>query len=339
VQATLNIQTGAMGAVRVLWNGTGGASPEGPHVYRKDGYYYLMIAEGGTELGHSETIARSRTLEGPYKPYEKNPILINPKTAQYFQTVGHADLFQDDRGNWWGVALSKRSGPECEDYHMGREMVLFSATWETGQEPVLTPVQGEMRGWQLPTLRKIFTGENAFVDDPDEVDFAPGSAIPGHVVFWRLPNETSFTVSPSDHAHALRLSPSMANLTAYDDWDPTDGLTIIGRRQTDTKFTFEIDVEFYPTVQGEEFRATVFLTQSQRLDLGIVLLPPSSKKGSSKLELYFRFRATGIGNAKEASVPASILVPVPKSCACKSKLSTTSFTNSRRFRLGTGIVK
>ncbi len=59
---------------KLLWEGTGGRYPEGPHLFRKDGYYYLMIAEGGTEFGHKETIARSKYLEGPYNRNPANPI-------------------------------------------------------------------------------------------------------------------------------------------------------------------------------------------------------------------------------------------------------------------------
>ena len=48
-----------------IWNGTGGRYPEGPHIYKKDGWYWLLIAEGGTEYGHKVTIARSRDIYGP----------------------------------------------------------------------------------------------------------------------------------------------------------------------------------------------------------------------------------------------------------------------------------
>lgn len=68
-----------------LWSGTGGVAPEGPHIYRKDGYYYLSLAEGGTETGHSQVLARSSNLTGPYTPCPHNPILTNRDTDEYFQ--------------------------------------------------------------------------------------------------------------------------------------------------------------------------------------------------------------------------------------------------------------
>ncbi|KAI3342422.1 hypothetical protein F4824DRAFT_495367 [Ustulina deusta] len=107
-----------------LWNGTGGASPEGPHLYRKDG-------------------ARTR-------PYAHNPILTNRGTAEYFQTVGHGDLFQDAAGNWWGMCLTTRSGPAWAIYPMGREAVLFPVTWDAGEWAGAAARQGApLSGWAL----------------------------------------------------------------------------------------------------------------------------------------------------------------------------------------------
>ena len=100
IQQEIDLETGSVTEPVQIWNGTGGPSPEGPHIYKKDGYYYLMIAEGGTELGHSVVIARSKNISGPWDAYENNPVLSNANTTEYFQTVGHADLFQDANDKW-----------------------------------------------------------------------------------------------------------------------------------------------------------------------------------------------------------------------------------------------
>ncbi|KAI0201900.1 glycosyl hydrolase [Astrocystis sublimbata] len=111
----IDLDTGVLSQPPIsLWNGTGGVWPEGPHPYKKDGYYYLMIAEGGTATDPSITIARSRNLKGPYEAHKNNPVLTNRDTDQFFQTVGHGDLFQDLEGNWWGMCLATRSGPQYE---------------------------------------------------------------------------------------------------------------------------------------------------------------------------------------------------------------------------------
>lgn len=96
--AAINLETGDVGPQATLWNGTGGIAPEGPHVYKKDGWYFLLITEGGTFTGHMVTVARSRSIRGPYESFPGNPILSNANTTEYFQAVGHADLFQDGLG-------------------------------------------------------------------------------------------------------------------------------------------------------------------------------------------------------------------------------------------------
>ncbi|KAM6507174.1 hypothetical protein FALCPG4_018556 [Fusarium falciforme] len=126
---TVDLETGILSKPRNIWNGTTGKFLEGPHIYRRDGYYYLMVAEGGSGLHHSVTISRSTDIWGPYESYPENPVLTNRNTTEYFQNIGHADLFHDARGQWWAAALAWRSGPEGKSYPMGRETVLTPVTW------------------------------------------------------------------------------------------------------------------------------------------------------------------------------------------------------------------
>ncbi|KAE8139975.1 glycosyl hydrolase [Aspergillus pseudotamarii] len=303
---SLDLQTGETGPVTYLWNGTGGASPEGPHLYRKDDFYYLMIAEGGTELNHAETMVRSKNRTGPWELCPHNPILTNRNTTQYFQTVGHADLFQDGPGNWWAVALSTRSGPEWKNYPMGRETVLAPATWDEGEWPVVQPVRGQMQGPLPQEHKEAIKGDGSFVNEPDHVTFAPGDSIPSHFLYWRYPKTSDFVVSPQDHPNTLRLTPSPYNITGNTSFTPDQGITLLTRRQTDTLFTYSVDIAFDPQSPDEEAGVTVFLTQEQHIDLGLVLL--ASQNGTSSPA--FRLRVEGHGNY-EGSLPGKI-VPVPE---------------------------
>ena len=305
---TLNLTTGQTGPPTSLWNGTGGRNPEGPHLYKKDNYYYLVLAEGGTELGHTSTIARSRSRTGPWEASPHNPLLTNRNTTQLFQTVGHADLFADAEGRWWAVALATRSGPEWEVYPMGRETVLAPVEWGEDRWPGARAVRGVMDEY-LPS--KDGEDKEGYVDDPEEIDFEPGSSIPKHFVHWRYPKRNAFAVSSAEsgHANTLRLTPSVSNLTGnasatYDE----DAITFIARRQTDTLFTYSVDLQFNPKVH-EEAGVTVFLTQAQHIDLGVVSLPYSSQ---GKPELALRFRVQGRGNLK-GPLPASKATPIPQS--------------------------
>lgn len=134
---------------KALWRGMGGRYPEGPHIYKKDGWYYLLISEGGTELAHKLTIARSRDIYGPYEVNPANPILTHCSlAAQYsdIQGTGHGDLVQAADGSWWIVFLAyRRYGGDF--HHLGRETFLAPVTWEKGW-PVINggqPIAEQMK--------------------------------------------------------------------------------------------------------------------------------------------------------------------------------------------------
>ncbi|KAL6413706.1 xylosidase/arabinosidase [Ilyonectria robusta] len=114
---------------RTIWGGTGGVYPEGPHLYKRNGWYYLMISEGGTFDGHMITMARSQDIWGPYDPCPNNPILTARDTKEYIQYTGHCEAFQDETGQWWGVCLGVRKD-EGGRLIMGRETFLTRGNWD-----------------------------------------------------------------------------------------------------------------------------------------------------------------------------------------------------------------
>lgn len=119
---------------RPLWSGTGDRFPEGPHIYKKDGWYYLLISEGGTELAHKLTIARSRSIYGPYEPHPENPILTHCSLRAQnsnIQGTGHGDFFEAADGTWWVVFLAYRRY-DGDFHHLGRETFLAPVTWKDG---------------------------------------------------------------------------------------------------------------------------------------------------------------------------------------------------------------
>ncbi|KAI5364828.1 Putative glycoside hydrolase, family 43, concanavalin A-like lectin/glucanase domain superfamily [Septoria linicola] len=276
------------------WINLRGSSPEGPHIYKKNDFHYLMIAEGGTELNHMETIARSRNVTGPYEAYEHNPILSNANTTEYFQTVGHADLFRDPQGKWWGVALSTRSGPAWEIYPMGRESVLYPVSW-SGDWPVLDPVRGIMSGWPLPLSSKSLAAASAYTYEPDVIDFAPGSSLPLNFYTWRYaPRNDTFQVSPRGHSQSLMVLPSRANLTGSStspELSGLQGIAFVGRKQEHTLFTYAVDLAFNPEAAGQEAGVSAFLTQQQHLDLSLRYADVNASRDAR--ELVLRFYAEG----------------------------------------------
>ncbi|NCC50507.1 MAG: glycoside hydrolase family 43 protein, partial [Spartobacteria bacterium] len=108
-QSELDIATGVRKTKVInIWRGTGGQYPEAPHMYKIHGRYYLMIAEGGTDWGHMETIAVSDDPWGPFVPCPHNPILTHRSTCRPIQCTGHADLIEAQDGSWWLFFLGTR---------------------------------------------------------------------------------------------------------------------------------------------------------------------------------------------------------------------------------------
>lgn len=137
-QFEIDLATGkAVSEVKEIWPGFARDDAEGPHVYRKDGYYYLVIAEGGTFEHHMVTAARATDIWGPYESYDKNPLTTADGKDRYIQNTGHADLFQDASGAWWAVLLGVRN--DQKRHPMGRETFLTPVSWPTGSWPVFEP--------------------------------------------------------------------------------------------------------------------------------------------------------------------------------------------------------
>ncbi|OQU94652.1 hypothetical protein CLAIMM_00982 [Cladophialophora immunda] len=146
----IDLQTGQkLSEEKMVWAGTGGVNPEGPHLYKKDGWYYLLISEGGTHEGHMVTVARSRAVFGPYEAFEGNPVLTARGTDEYIQFTGHCDMFQDRAGSWWGVCLGVRKD-RAGRFIMGRESFITSGKWPSGGWPSLELVKSNPEGLGLP---------------------------------------------------------------------------------------------------------------------------------------------------------------------------------------------
>ncbi|MDE6446439.1 MAG: glycoside hydrolase family 43 protein [Alistipes sp.] len=122
---------------------------EGPHIYKHDGEYVLLAAEGGTYEGHSQVALKSSSVKGPYVPYPRNPVLtqrdLPADRPDKVTSTGHADMVRTPDGQWYSVFLGCR--PYADDfYNTGRETFLLPVTWDDGFPVILPP------GRAVPTV-------------------------------------------------------------------------------------------------------------------------------------------------------------------------------------------
>ena len=221
--------------------------PEGPHIYKKDGWYYLLISEAGTAHMHCVTVARSKNLNEPFTGYAGNPILTHRHLGLNYPivNVGHPDIVETQNGEWWMVALASR--PYGGGYHrnLGRETFLVPMTWENGW-PLINPGKGIIEDtFTAPNLPEC---EKIPVPDYDDFDY---DTLPLHYMYLRNPDMNKYSLSERKGFIRLYCSPEdiCSNISP----------TLICRRQTDMSYELETLIEYTPN-EGEQ--AGLVLLQS-----------------------------------------------------------------------------
>lgn len=150
-----------IGESMAIWKGAvkGVIWPEGPHIYKIDGYYYLLHAEGGTGPEHSISVARSKELFKWFEGCPRNPVFTHRNLGMDYPVIyaGHGDLVDDGNGNWYIIMLASR--PCKRHSSMGRESFLAKVTWENGW-PVISAGVGRLcDSIELPFEEYRFAGE------------------------------------------------------------------------------------------------------------------------------------------------------------------------------------
>lgn len=245
-QAEIDLNTGKLLTdYRLVWKGCGGRYPEGPHLYKRNKWYYLMISEGGTETGHTVNIARSRKPEGPYEECPYNPILTN-RDQPYenpVQNSGHADLIQAPDGKWWMVHLAVRN--VNKHHHLGRETFLLPVDWTREGWPVVnsngvsqTDIYASAPGIQKND--EVYGKYNFDEKQGPEWNYLRNPVLSDYN--WDV--EKGF----------LELKASEINL------DSNSNPSFLGIRQKD--FTIEVEscMEFYPREDGEEAGIVAYMS-------------------------------------------------------------------------------
>ncbi len=245
---------------REIWYGSGGKCPEGPHMYRIGGKYYLMIAEGGTEWGHMETIARGDSVWGPFESCPRNPIVTNRHLTPDFSRrndpdyqelgcIGHADLVDTPAGDWWLVFHGVRPS-QGQLHHIGRETMLAPVAWDENGWPVVNGgelIHTEMEGPGPESAQPDF----AFAED-----FSKEKELP---VRWAYLRDMA--------AENYRFENGLLLTAGKDALDGNGSPTFAGVRQRHLALTAETTMEFTPGTEKAEAGLTVFHTNERHYDL------------------------------------------------------------------------
>lgn len=254
IQCKINPDTGErLSEPRMVWCGTGGRYPEAPHIYKKDGWYYLLIAEGGTEFGHEVTIARSRFVDGPYEPAPHNPILtqFKQKTQKsQIQGIGHADFVQAHDNSWWLVCLGFRI--QGGQHHlMGREVFLAPIHWDEGAWPVVNRTGDITLHMDVNTLP-----QHPFEPTPPRNEFEKPL---GHEWSWiRNPDSSKYRIENG----VLRLYGTQYSLD-----EVSASPTFIGFRQQDIDFIAETKMSMENSHNEDKAGLTVFMDSGAHYDI------------------------------------------------------------------------
>lgn len=256
----INPMTGEqLTATTPIWNGTGGRYPEAPHIYKKDGWYYLLISEGGTEYGHNITIARSSNIYGPYESNPANPILTHINAnAQHnpIQGTGHGDLIEAHDGTWWMVCLAFRpqTGRSLRHHLLGRETYLTPVRWDANAWPVVNGDGTLSLQMKVPTLTQYPTPIQ-----PVRTYFNKSQLGP-EWVYIRNPRMENYIITPKNK---LRL---MGTTTHLDD---IGSPTFIGRRQQHINFIATTSITLQNANQKDEAGITALMNNQSHYDLFI----------------------------------------------------------------------
>jgi len=255
--ATIDIETGTLTSdFKHVWTGTGGRYAEAPHIYKINGLYYFMLAEGGTEPGHMETLARSVSPWGPYEACPHNPILTHRNRGGHpIQSTGHADLVEAHDGSWWAVFLATRVSTKYPHvHHLGRETFLAPVTWDSEGWPIIGDqgvVELEMRAPSF-AITSEQEQKGAIRDDFDTDTLA----LPWN--FRRNPVSEDWSVSKPPGSLILKCSPVTLNDVAQ--------AAFVGRRQQHFNCRFSSSIAFNPLTAFDEGGITVIMNEEHHYE-------------------------------------------------------------------------
>jgi len=231
-----------VGDIDYIFPGTEIGLTEGPHIYRKNGFYYLMVAEGGTGYNHAMTFARSRALTGPYEVHPDNPVICSREAPDNeLQKTGHGDFVETQNGDWYAVFLAGRPLTERGRCILGRESAIERIEWRDDGWPWLAHggrvARSEVEAPDLP--------EHRFSEEPSRIDF-DSEEMNIHFQSLRVPMTQDWC--------SLRERPGHLRLYGRESLGSTFRQSLVARRvqafHTETQTALEFDPSNFQQMAG-----------------------------------------------------------------------------------------
>ncbi len=242
---------------KLIWYGHSGWAPEGPHLLKKDGYYYCFLAEGGTGKGHRICVGRSKHLYGPYEDCPYNPIMTQRDEIAAIQCCGHGKPVQTPDGRWFIVYLCSRF-VDGQWGMLGRETCLDEITWTPDGWPIINKGKGPSYMAALP-----FGGDGQ-VETAEKGD-AKAQGAAARVSSWIAPR----TINP-DHAR-VEEDGSLWICGDGRDLRDRDCQSLLVKHQPDFAFSMEFEMEFdgQPEAFESEAGVTLYYDENTYVKFGV----------------------------------------------------------------------
>lgn len=226
-----------------VWPGTGLRCSEGPHILKKDGWYYAIVAEGGTGFGHQISVGRAKSVMGPYESSPYNPALKQKDTNAEIQRSGHGDLVQTQNGDWWVMYLCGRAN-EGKYTTVGRETALDKVTWTKDGWFIVNDGKGPSDENEAPSGLLWTEYEEKVFDDFDSD---------------KLSLEWEFVRNPRLDKISLTKNKGFITIEAgeYDLCERKAYNTLV-RRETELSYALTAKLEFEPKKNGQQAGITCY---------------------------------------------------------------------------------
>jgi len=281
-----------VGEKHLLWRGAcGGVWAEGPHMYKKDGRYYLLIAEGGTSFNHAVMVALSDNIEGPYISNPRNPIITSRHLSydNWVNSTGHGDIIELDDGRNYMVLLGIRNQIE-RGSNMGRETFLAPISWEREPFewketkhlwPVVSPKTGRIElSNDFVFNNSIQNIETSFKDnfESDKLNLKWN--------FRRYPIENIFHLNKNDKRLNLICHPNQIKERGR--------AALLGFKQTESSFEYLTQMHFEPNTNGSEAGISFFQKDDNYINFTLI-----KDNGKHYLQAYVVKKGELISTKKE----------------------------------------